>query len=393
MKICFLVPWITKGRGGTENVGQMMANAMAARGHTVHIVTFDDMRSPSRWPLADGIILSHVGETAGPQQEGHLLMKLTSIAPDLLVGLHMNRGLSQYAKIAVKLNLPLVLSEHCEPRDVFDLGTNTPEEREVAFFAANQVHLVNPKLAASVPEHLLPRCAFIPNTVPPAKKRAEPGASKAMHTLLTVARLVPRKNLSVLLDAFARISSGLPTWRIQIVGEGSDFVRLKEQRDQLGLAERVVFEGHQDDIYPFYEAADIFTLPSTSEVFGLVMLEAMAHGLPVVAPRASIGAEFLVLHDQTGLLYHSGSGPENYSACLSRLMGNPRLRGKMGAAGAQRYEEMFGTETVFSAWEALFSKAVENFQPRLRPSRTDYVAVRLDDLIFGDLNRLTSLDQ
>ncbi len=52
MKICFIVPWITKGRGGTENVGQMMASAMAARGHEVDVVTFDDDRELSHWPLA-----------------------------------------------------------------------------------------------------------------------------------------------------------------------------------------------------------------------------------------------------------------------------------------------------------------------------------------------------
>ncbi len=392
MKICFLIPWISKGRGGTENVGQMMANAMAARGHEVHIITFDDARAPSRWPLADGITLSHVPEAAGPPQEGALLLTLATLAPDLVVGLHMNRGMSQYARVAAKLNLPLVLSEHCEPRDVFDLGTNTPLEREVAFSAANRVHLVNPNLATSVPQHLRSRCVFIPNTVPAAAGRANPGAKKPRYRLLTVARLVPRKNLSVLITAFSHLARDMRDWQLQIVGDGNQMCALQTQANQLGVSEQVVFEGHHDNIYPFYEAADIFTLASTSEVFGLVTLEAMAHGLPVVAPQASVGADYLVAHGQTGLLYGSGSGKEGYRASLSRLMSSPQQRHKMGEAGLQRYDAMFRPEVVFDSWEKMFCEAVDDFQPRPRPSRADYVAARLDDLIFGDANLLATPD-
>ena len=173
MQLCFLVPWITKGRGGTENVGQMMANAMAARGHQVHIITFDDLRQPSRWPLAPGIVLHHVMETPGAQQDQHLQLILASVMPDLMIGLHMNRVLTQYARLATKMDLPLVLSEHSEPRDVFDLGTNSPQEREIAFFAATRVHLVNPALLDSVPDYLQSRCTIIPNTVPLAARRAD----------------------------------------------------------------------------------------------------------------------------------------------------------------------------------------------------------------------------
>ena len=65
----------------------------------------------------------------------------------------------------------------------------------------------------------------------------------------------------------------------------------------------------------------------------------------------------------------------------------------MGAAGAQRYAEMFSVETVFSAWDALFHEALDSFQPRARPSRADYVAAGVDDLVFGAGNRLSPLSQ
>ena len=123
MKICFIVPWITKGRGGTENVGQMMANAMAARGHEVDVVTFDDDRGPSRWPLAHGITLSYVGEATGLAQDNQLLLTIASLAPDLVVGLHMNRTFLSYVRVTHKLGVPLVLSEHQDPRFPARIGT------------------------------------------------------------------------------------------------------------------------------------------------------------------------------------------------------------------------------------------------------------------------------
>ncbi len=69
LRIGFFVPWITKGRGGTENVGHMMANAMRQRGHDVTIFTFDDAKGPSCWPLDDGIDLVHLPEADDKQAD------------------------------------------------------------------------------------------------------------------------------------------------------------------------------------------------------------------------------------------------------------------------------------------------------------------------------------
>ena len=74
LNIVFFVPWITKGRGGTENVGQMMANAMAARGHRVGIFTFDDDRAPSRWPLRPEINLHYLTEKNSQENDMQIMM-------------------------------------------------------------------------------------------------------------------------------------------------------------------------------------------------------------------------------------------------------------------------------------------------------------------------------
>ncbi|MDO6591633.1 MULTISPECIES: glycosyltransferase family 4 protein [Rhodobacterales] len=138
MKISFIVPWITKGRGGTENVGQLMANAMADRGHDVHIYTFDDQKGPSKWPLNSCIWLHHLAERDDAKSNNQMTIALAEPCPDLIVGLHMNRTLLRYTVAAQKICVPLVLSEHIDPHFPNRLGVFCDEERQAAFVGATR---------------------------------------------------------------------------------------------------------------------------------------------------------------------------------------------------------------------------------------------------------------
>ena len=104
----------------------------------------------------------------------------------------------------------------------------------------------------------------------------------------TVSRLVPQKNLPLLLGALKELSSQeLPKFSLTIVGSGPLKAELQSLSADLGIEELVTWKGQLQEVLSFYRSLDIFVLPSHYEGFGLVLLEAMSQGIPVIARRIS----------------------------------------------------------------------------------------------------------
>lgn len=385
MKIGFFVPWITMGKGGTENVGQMMANAMAARGHAVTIFTFDDKRGPSRWPLRDGIALVHLAEADDEPADQRMAVEVASHDLDLLVGLHMNRTMLRYVRAAHKIGLPLVLSEHIDPRFPKWIGTFAPEERDIAMAGATLVHLLLEDFFETLDPAMRGKARVIPNTIREPEVLADPAAERDRRTLLAVSRLVPRKNQAWVIEAFARLAGDFPQWRLQIVGDGQLRAQLETQAQKLGIADRVDFEGEHDDVFPFYATADLFVIPSLFEGFPLTLCEAMAHGLPGVGFDYCGGTRTQIIDGETGLLCGGGDEIAALTEGLRTLMADDTLRAQMGDAARQRFVENFSNARIHAAWEALFDEARHGFRAAARPSHTALMAVRLWEQVWGPI--------
>ncbi len=108
--------------------------------------------------------------------------------------------------------------------------------------------------------------------------------------VLIVARLEKEKNVAASIRAFAEIAKADPTAGLVIVGSGSERAPLEALVHELGLADRVAFEGAQDS-FPYYKVADIFLLTSSYEGFGMVIMEALAAGCPVVSYDVGLAKE------------------------------------------------------------------------------------------------------
>lgn len=385
MRIGFFVPWITMGKGGTENVGQMMANAMARRGHTVTIFTFDDKTGPSRWPLDPEITLVHLTEADDQAADHAMAVAVASRNLDLLVGLHMNRTMLRYVRCAHKAGLPLVLSEHIDPRFPRWIGAFSPDERDIAMAGATLIHLLLDDFTQTLDPAERRKVRVIPNTVPEPTELAEPGAPKTSRTLLAVARLVPRKNMTRVVEAFGRLAAECPDWRLQIVGDGAlrgDLERMVRDHD---LEARVDFAGEQEDVYPFYAAADLFVIPSLMEGFGLTLCEAMAHGLPAIGFSSCNGINRQILDGRNGILCDASQGIEGLVDAMQTLMDDPDLRVRMGAAAREDFLDRYANDVVHAQWEEMFAEA-RDMTPRLNaPGHSAVMAVRLWESVWGTL--------
>ncbi len=157
--------------------------------------------------------------------------------------------------------------------------------------------------------------------------------------VLFVGRLVYYKGLAVLLEAMAVGGAGLV-----IAGEGPLEGPLRARAAALGLASRVAFlTGLPDEaIRQLYRACDVFVLPSTerTEAFGLVQIEAMASGLPVVSTDLPTGVPWVNEHGVTGLVVPPSDAPA-LAGGLRRLLDDPALRAALGQAGRRRAIERF----------------------------------------------------
>jgi glycosyltransferase involved in cell wall biosynthesis len=155
-------------------------------------------------------------------------------------------------------------------------------------------------------------------------------------TVLAVARMYPRKRLGDLLAAAALLRARIPDVRVRIVGEGPESAVLRRRRQALGLDDVVTFLGEvsRQALALEYAGADVFCLPTVQEGFGLVFVEAMAAGLPVVACRAAAVPE-VVEDRRTGLLVNPRS-PDELAMAMETLLTNPGLRAQLGEAGRRR---------------------------------------------------------
>jgi glycosyltransferase involved in cell wall biosynthesis len=205
-------------------------------------------------------------------------------------------------------------------------------------FTAEGVRRVFPLTRTGVLHYPLPLSAP-PESRLPADVRAEFDTPADAIVVLQVSRLEAWKGQENLLDALARLRH-LPGWRCWFVGgpqrpaEHAYLASLRQRASAIGIADRVRFAGHRDDVPEVLRAADVFCQPNASpEPFGIVLVEALAAGLPVVA--ADSGGAREVVDPSCGELVPPGDAGA-LAEVLRRLLTDAVWRRRLGAAGPAR---------------------------------------------------------
>jgi glycosyltransferase involved in cell wall biosynthesis len=167
----------------------------------------------------------------------------------------------------------------------------------------------------------------------------------------SVGRLGREKGFDLLVEAAPRLPKGV---HVLIGGDGSQRAELAAQVQRLGLEDRVTLTGFVEDVPAFLSRIGLFVLPSRSEGLGLVLVEAMAAGRPVVASRVG-GIPEVVVDGETGLLVPPEE-PEALAGTIGRLLADPALAGRMGEAGRQRAREHFSAGRMAEQTAALYEE-------------------------------------
>jgi len=353
----------TGDSGGMNVYVRELAGSLAQAGVTVRVYVrrwADDL--PDRIAVEPGLEVVHV--TAGPvdlpKEDLPAVVDefADAVAEDIeesdVSVLHANYWLSAVAahRLKHRLDLPMVATFHTLARVKAEAGDAEPAARAAA---EAQVIGCCDAICASNPveaEQLVEFYGADPERielVPPGVDHAffspgdRAGARKALGlderpTMLFVGRIQPLKGLTVAVEALGRLERG--DARLVVVGgpSGPDGDREMERVEKLiaewGLADRVTFIDPQPHhaLSTLYRAADVVVVPSRSESFGLVALEAAACGVPVVATAVG-GLRTLVRDGVTGFLVE-GRDPQALAARVDMLIAEPELAERMGTAAA-----------------------------------------------------------
>jgi glycosyltransferase involved in cell wall biosynthesis len=398
-RIAFAIDRLSGRGGGAERVLTETANALAARGHLVDVITHERSRDEPFYPLDPGVMLTRLrpprptwraplDRLRGPlERHGHHLPGIDRLA---WLSRHggFSRRIARYlaatrpdavaaflppATTALAQALPRLRAQGIDPLTLASTH-NTPEhdylnperwgpgrhDRRLRLAALSEMDRITVLLPDYRDWHapdLRPRIEVLPNPVRPVppEDRAHPDAARR---LLAVGRLAAVKRHDLLIDAFARIAPDFPGWSLDIHGEGPLAEDLSARVAALGMTGRIALRGQSQDMGAVYRAAAALAHPSEFEGFPLAVAEALAHGLPAVGFADCSGTNTLIVDGQTGLLIpatpqtHRAARVEGLSAALARLMSDPGLRAGLGARGPA-WMEPYAPGAIHDRWEAL----------------------------------------
>jgi len=191
--------------------------------------------------------------------------------------------------------------------------------------------------------------AFHPRNAGDRRAQFAPNGEKLV---LHISNFRPVKNLKAVVDTFDAVRRRVPS-RLLLVGDGPERIPVEQQVEALGLTDRVVFLGNQEYVEDILPLADVLLLPSLHESFGLVVLEAMAMGIPVVATDVG-GPREVMVDGESGYLRppHDVQGMVD---AVVRILSDADLARAMGEAGVRRALEHFHVDRIIPEYLRVYA--------------------------------------
>jgi phosphatidylinositol alpha-1,6-mannosyltransferase len=350
MRIVVLLTGLKEATGGIESFSRSLVRALdelaEVRGWWVQLLVLND-RAHGERPLA-GSRSGRVGYRAFGRRKA------------AFVGAALGQSLRASAVVVGHVNFaplitPLKFLRPRLPTFLLLYGIDAmrrlpPLQRRGARWATRMISISASTRDEAVALNALAsdRCDIVPCVLEPAFTNGTMPHSRESLSLpsgsmiLSVTRLAETyKGIDLALQAMPRVLEQVPDAFYVIVGDGPNRGPLEALAAELGLRDRVVFAGQvtPEILHLYYEACDVFVLPSWREGFGIVFLEAMHHGKPCIGVRAG-GVPEVIAEGVTGLLTEPRD-VAGLTAQVVRLLQDDRLRDEMGRAGKKRVDREF----------------------------------------------------
>lgn len=353
-------------RGGIENTVREVAVGLR-RCYGVETAVLATSTGRHGWRgMLEGVPVWKVGRLAtvarAPLAPG-LLWALRRLQPDI-AELHFPYPIGELAYLLAGRGRRLVVTYHSDIVRQRGLLVAYRPFLELLLRRADRLIATSPNYAASSPflSRHLDKTVVIPPGIEPARfRQADPVAVARLRggaagpTILFVGVYRYYKGIEDLVKALPRLRAPA---RLVLVGREIE-ANVAPLARELGVADRVTFAGEVDDatLVAHYHAADLFCLPARyrSEAFGIVQLEAMAAGLPVVSTELGTGTSYANLDGVTGLVVPP-QDPSALAAALDRLLADPALCHRFAAAARARVEAEFTLDRMLERRYTLYQE-------------------------------------
>lgn len=353
--------------GGIENHVKLLAEGQAARGHDVTALVTNPAGLHSEERVENGVRVVRAGRLATVASTPLTLAlpwRLLRAQPDI-VHLHFPYPVGETSQWLLRRGKGTVMSYHS---DVVRQASILRVYRPVMERVLQQVDAIiigSPPMRNST--YLAPyqsKLHLIPYGIPLERFRrpasCPPRGKDDPFTMLFVGRLRYYKGLESLIRALPQIPAPA---RLRVVGIGPMEAEWKALAQETGVSERIEWLGEtsDEDLPGLYHAADLFVLPAshTSEAFGLVQVEAMAAGLPVVCTELGTGTTYVNLDGVTGVVVPPRD-PGALAAAINALIEDPQRRAKMGRAALARVEQEFALDIMVDRELSLYEEILHD---------------------------------
>ena len=372
--------------GGIARHCEGLAKALVQQNHDVHLFTLDFPGSPD-YEEMDGVKVYRASTELGHPNFltwvllfNHFLSKrMADVSQSFDFDfLHVHDWLAAFSGISFKhyLKKPMVLTVHSTEIGRAQ-GLHSADSFSIngiewwATYEADRVIVCSQSMKNEICGHFnlpLDKVDVIPNAIDPTKYqtsvdrgsvRQRYGVGYGEKLILCVGRLVPQKGIEYFIRAIPRIARRYPEAKYIIVGEGWSRDILEAEARASGHGGKIQFTGFAPDkeVIDLMTSADVLVVPSIYEPFGIVALEGMATGVPVVASRVG-GLTEVIDHDRTGLFVYPRS-PESIAWGIVKILSDPGHAKWITENAKEELHKSYSWEAVAMKTAEVYKKVVK----------------------------------
>jgi GalNAc-alpha-(1->4)-GalNAc-alpha-(1->3)-diNAcBac-PP-undecaprenol alpha-1,4-N-acetyl-D-galactosaminyltransferase len=370
MRLMLVIPSLLAG--GAERVMSILANHWVGQGWDVALVTYSRPETdfypidPRVERIGIGLLEPSQGfwqvVTRNLRRSTRMRGAIARFHPQVIISFLDTNSMVTYLA-GLGLGAKLVVAKHNDPEKE-RLGWVLTRLQKVFYSRCDALVVLSEQHSRYFRDRGISRMRVIPNPVVESSSPAEGrrvwsrlNLPLSSRYIMAVGRLTRQKGFDVLLDAWAMVP-GKDGWRLVIFGEGEERPVLEGKRIQLGIEDSVFFPGTVNPLSDYFHSADLFVLPSRYEGFPMVLVEAMACGLPVIAADCTSSISEIVRDGVNGLLVPP-QDPPALANILSRLMNDADTSKRLGK-NAPAVLETFSLEKVAGLWEELLNALLEH---------------------------------